>query len=196
MSSPDGKQQRQLSAYAVSCHERKLAAVLEFRNTHLEIPYSCKAFRLVAKKGFQTGYPIRYADWASSCKAAASSGLLNLEESGAYALRSEGEQSRPSTYHSRPSSIPLFSCSHLSSSCLPSLRFLLPFPSTSCILSCLIEPVLFSLSCVFGSHRKNNPYALQAYISPTPLFLPSQMTLHGQCYLRTPSASPSLSPCW
>eukprot|EP00873_Tetraselmis_striata_P002139 jgi/Tetstr1/422403/TSEL_013241.t1 len=91
---PSGKQHRQLSEYAVSAHEVKLAVVLEFRNSHVDAPFFCRALRRLPKQSFETGFPIRYAAWPACPLLALRAGLLETRPDGSCELRSEDDTAR------------------------------------------------------------------------------------------------------
>lgn len=90
MIDPSGKQHRQLSQYAVSTHEVKLAVVMEFRNSHVDAPFFCKALMRLPKQSFETGYPIRHASWPACHLKALSAGMLDTRPDGSCEFRSEG----------------------------------------------------------------------------------------------------------
>eukprot|EP00192_Tetraselmis_astigmatica_P008579 CAMPEP_0117694620 /NCGR_PEP_ID=MMETSP0804-20121206/27600_1 /TAXON_ID=1074897 /ORGANISM="Tetraselmis astigmatica, Strain CCMP880" /LENGTH=617 /DNA_ID=CAMNT_0005508431 /DNA_START=240 /DNA_END=2091 /DNA_ORIENTATION=- len=88
---PDGTQ---LSEYAVSSHQRKVAVALEFRNTHTDQPYFCRALQLLGRETFQTGFPIPHATWPSLPTEAAKKGLLDAKDDNTYVLCSEDDMAR------------------------------------------------------------------------------------------------------
>ncbi|GIL73336.1 hypothetical protein Vretimale_4900 [Volvox reticuliferus] len=88
ITTPDGRSVRQMSEYALTRHGPLLAAVLEFRNMHVERPYFCKPLACALRSGFALGYVIRDATWPTPSYAIAE-GLAQLQPDGRLALSSE-----------------------------------------------------------------------------------------------------------
>ncbi|KXZ56916.1 hypothetical protein GPECTOR_1g826 [Gonium pectorale] len=85
---PDGRATRQLSEYALTRHSPLLAAVLEFRNMHVEQPCVCKPLARVLRSGFSLGYAIHDATWPNP-RHAADAGLAQLQQDGKVVVSSE-----------------------------------------------------------------------------------------------------------
>jgi hypothetical protein len=68
----------------------KLATAMEFRNSHLDTPFFCKALMKLGKQSFETGFPIRYAAWPACVKDAIAHGLFSSRADGSCELLSEG----------------------------------------------------------------------------------------------------------
>ncbi|EFJ41759.1 hypothetical protein VOLCADRAFT_98324 [Volvox carteri f. nagariensis] len=84
----DGHLMRQVSEYALTRHCPLLAAVLEFRNMHVDLPCFCKPLARVLRSGFTLGYVIRDATWPTPSHAIAE-GLAQVQPDGKVALSSE-----------------------------------------------------------------------------------------------------------
>ncbi|KAG2448169.1 hypothetical protein HYH02_006754 [Chlamydomonas schloesseri] len=88
VTTPDGRCTRQLSEYALARHSPLLAAVLEFRNMHVELPCFCKPLARVLRSSFTLGYLVQDATWPCP-SAALSAGLAQLQPDGKVAVSSE-----------------------------------------------------------------------------------------------------------
>lgn len=88
VTTPDGRSTRQLSEYALARHSPLLAAVLEFRNMHVELPCFCKPLARVLRSSFALGYLVQDATWPSP-SVALSAGLAQLQPDGKVAVSSE-----------------------------------------------------------------------------------------------------------
>ncbi|KAG2442403.1 hypothetical protein HXX76_002489 [Chlamydomonas incerta] len=88
VTTPDGRPTRQLSEYALARHSPLLAAVLEFRNMHVDLPCFCKPLARVLRSSFTLGYLVQDATWPSP-SAKLSAGLAQLQPDGKVAVSSE-----------------------------------------------------------------------------------------------------------
>ncbi|KAG2487935.1 hypothetical protein HYH03_013514 [Edaphochlamys debaryana] len=88
ITTPDGRSTRQLSEYALARHSPLLAALLEFRNMHVELPCFCKPLARALRSSFSLGYIIRDATWPSP-EHALEAGLAQVQPDGKVAITSE-----------------------------------------------------------------------------------------------------------
>ncbi|GIL42642.1 hypothetical protein Vafri_590 [Volvox africanus] len=88
ITTPDGRSVRQVSEYALTRHGPLLAAVLEFRNMHVERPCFCKPLACALRSTFALGYVIHDATWPTPSYAI-TEGLAQLQPDGKLALSSE-----------------------------------------------------------------------------------------------------------
>ncbi|GFR40516.1 hypothetical protein Agub_g1085, partial [Astrephomene gubernaculifera] len=77
----DGRITRQLSEYALTRHSPLLAALLEFRNMHVDLPCFCKPLARALRSSFALGYLVRDATWPSPSHAV-ESGLAQVQPDG------------------------------------------------------------------------------------------------------------------
>jgi hypothetical protein len=88
-----GETTRQLSEFAISRFAPRLRAALEFRNTHVDVPFcppcvSKPAASDVPPRSFRVGRKISLARWSKSAKDAEAGGFLTRLEGGGAVLES------------------------------------------------------------------------------------------------------------
>lgn len=85
----DGQSTRQLSEYALARHSPLLAALLEFRNMHVDLPCFCKPLARALRSSFTLGYLVRDATWPSAVSDMVAAGLARCQPDGKVAVSSE-----------------------------------------------------------------------------------------------------------